>query len=194
MLKRLVVFLVLSFLVQPTLAKRARRILADTIQKQEVEKSKGTDGAKSSSTTWEKGKQSFVQIKGQGMDESANCKLFNVKIEKKLHMTIDCIGHEMTRELVLETSADQSVTQKSDHITITRYNYLVKKPQVSRLNQSTLKVPFVEEIIHLKKNPDGELSFYYESFKEDEFGRIVQDSFIQAHSLAKQALKISSNK
>ena len=43
------------------------------------------------------------------------------------------------------------------------------------MKESTLKVPFVEKIIHLKKLDDGTLAFYFESFKEDEFRRLLQD-------------------
>lgn len=141
---------------------------------------------------WTQGKDTVVKLKGQGAEESASCKVFQVQMTDVIRFKIDCAGHERSASIKLKSSADQTVTQNQIHTTITKYGFLTKKPQVSRLKQSTLKVPFVEEIIHIKKNSNGELSFYFESFRVDEFGRIVQDGFIQAHSLTGKKLKVSA--
>ena len=109
-----------------------------------------------------------------------------------MSFSIQCSGYERNESISLENAFNQTVTRQGEHITITKYNYLTKKPRISRLQQSTLKVPFVEEIIHIRTTAQGEMSFYFESFREDEFGRIVQDGFIQAHSLTNKKLEISS--
>jgi hypothetical protein len=146
-----------------------------------------------SANLWQKGQDTVVQLKGQASEDSARCQAFQVRLTDKLAYKIQCIGQELTATLSLESSPNQKVTRKGQHLTITQYGFLIKKPRVSKSEESTLKVPFVQQIIHLKSNAQGQLSFYLESFKEDEFGRIVQDSFLQAHSLQHKKMEISAH-
>ncbi len=147
---------------------------------------------KAEQNTWRKGKNTVVQLKGQASEDSARCKTFQVRLEQELEYHIECIGQQMNAKFNLESSASRTVSQKDGHVTVTQYGYLTKKPRISKDKKSTLKVPFVEQIIHIKRLEDGQLSFYFESFKEDEFGRIVQDGFVQAHSLTNEKMKISA--
>ncbi len=147
---------------------------------------------KAEQNTWRKGKNTVVQLKGQASEDSARCKTFQVRLEEELEYKIECIGQQMHAKFGLESSASRTVSQKEGHVTVTQYGYLTKKPRISKDKRSTLKVPFVEQIIHIKRLEDGQLSFYFESFKEDEFGRIVQDGFVQAHSLTNEKMKISA--
>ena len=213
MFKKVIVVLVIGMLATPALAKRkrSRRVAEDGVQQtqtQELKKQVKTKEKKIEKVTkvteaptqkedpvqiWRKGSDTVVQLKGQAFEDSASCKDFQIQLQKALSYNIQCIGHEMADTLALTSGPGHTVTQRGDHITITKYNYLMKKPRVSKLRESTLKVPFVEKIIHIKKSEDGSLAFYYESFREDEFGRIVQDGFVQAHSLTNKPMKISAN-
>ncbi len=183
MWSKVIIIAIVSLLSAPGIAKSQRRISAETkVVKVEVENS-----------LWHMGKNTVVQLKGQASEDSARCKTFQIKWSDSLQYKIDCVGQEMKASLELQSSAGRTVTLKDEHLTITQYGYLTKKPQISKTKMATLKVPFVEQIIHIKKMEDGQMSFYFESFKEDEFGRIVQDGFIQAHSLTNTKLKISAN-
>ncbi len=177
---KLVVTWILSllFVGSPAFAKSGRRV---SNQKATIQ------------TAWVKGKETVVNLKGQLTGEATNCETFQVQLNDQLQFKIDCAGHAKSDRIDLSNGSGVTVTQKGGHTTITKYNFMLKKPQVSRLQQSTLKVPYVEEIIHIKKSKDGKMSFYYESFRVDEFGRIVQDGFIQAHSLTEKKMKISAN-
>jgi len=194
MWKKVLLVLALGLFAVSSFAKNGRRV-TNLQEGESIVQEKEVAGAvvAHASKKWRKGKQTVIQLKGQASEESASCRVFSVNLNEKLSFKIQCIGQVMDQSIDLTSGTNRTVTQHGGHITITKYNYLTKKPQVSRLKRSTLKVPYVEEIIHLKKGSAGELSFYYESFKEDEFGRIVQDGFIQAHSLAQKKMKISSN-
>lgn len=141
--------------------------------------------------SWVRGSQSVVKLKGQADSGGLQCSDFEIKMEKQLTLQIDCGDFSQARILPLENGKSTSVTRNKGFITITSYGYMLKNPQVSATKQTTLKVPYVEEIIHLKISKNGDLAFYLESFKVDEFGRIVQDQFVQAHSLVSKKIKIS---
>ncbi len=190
MLKKVLVILAISMLASAGYAKRSHRVVA---QNQKVEEVKTQEEKAGAIKTWTQGKETVVKLKGQLAEGTINCQAFSVQVSKTLDFEIDCAGHSKSASISLENSAGLTVTKKGPHTTITKYNFLMKKPQVSRFQQSVLRVPYVEEIIHIKKSETGELSFYYESFRVDEFGRIVQDGFIQAHSLAQKKIKISAN-
>jgi len=180
MFKVVVLILAVGMIAIPSQAKSKRRVSASDKKVVKLE-------------IWAKGADTVVQIKGSLSEEASTCKAFDVKMNDQLSFNIDCNGKEKTQTLQLESDSSYTVTRRKGHTTVTKYNYLIKKPQISRFKQSTLKVPYVEEIIVLRKGEKGELAFYYESFKVDEFGRIVQDNHIQAHSLTSKKMKISAN-
>ncbi len=142
---------------------------------------------------WAMDPGSVIKIKGSALGQEAQCSVFSVKLNKELSFKITCPGFEKSVSLLVESQAQYSVSQSAGNTTITKYAYLMKKPQVSQLEQAILKIPYVQEIIHLKRNKNGQLAFYYESFKVDEFGRIVQKDFVQAHSLIQSKVEITAN-
>ncbi len=190
MWKRIIIITIASLITLPAMAKRQRKL-----NSAQDEKTPTTEVVEVSTdeNLWHKGVKTVVQLKGQASEDSARCKTFQVKLADQLEYKIECVGQEMAETLELKSVTNRTVTQKGEHLTITEYGYLMKKPSVGKGESSTLKVPFVEKIIHIKKLPDGEMAFYFETFKEDEFGRIVQDSFVQAHSLTNKKMKISKN-
>ncbi len=140
---------------------------------------------------WKVGNKSSVKIKGLNLGDNG-CEKFDIYFSEKLEFQIECGEFKNSQELSLANSNTHTVTKRNGYTTITKYGYLIKRPQVSQLDQSTLKVPFVSQIIHISKNSNSELAFYLESFKVDEFGRIVQDQFIQAHTLSVLDRKVSA--
>lgn len=187
---KLLVLMMIGFTATPSFARIGQRLLA-----QQTQKISGAQAVAESASlkTWLKSTETVVKLKGQSSEESANCKTFQIEMDEKLKYQIDCIGQELAETLELKNTATQTITHKGDYLTVTRYDYLTKKPQISQLQQSTLRVPFVQQIIHIRTTKQGLMAFYLESFREDEFGRIVQDRFIQAHSLTNKKLKISAN-
>ena len=142
---------------------------------------------------WQLNSKSAVKIKGVDLGEKA-CSQFQVRFDDILSYQINCEGFSTDQNLTLNNSNQHTVTRKKGYTTITKYGYLIKKPQISQLDQTTLRVPFVSQIIHINQNEKNELAFYLESFKVDEFGRIVQDQFIQVHGLAQLERKVSAHK
>jgi hypothetical protein len=140
-----------------------------------------------------RGIKTVVSINGIQSSGDSACRLFDVEFSDILNFKILCPGQSLARIIDLKNTKDYMVSKRGSFTTITQYAYLIKKAQVSRLEQSTLKVPYVKEIIHLKKSEQGELAFYFESFKEDEFGRVVQVQQIQAHGLSNQTVQVSAN-
>lgn len=153
----------------------------------------GDDSGVKTIKSWIRGQHSVVRVKGQSNDSGALCTDFEIKLEDQLSLQIECGNFSQSRALPLESSSKVSVTRHKGFITITRYGFILKNPQISTTKQTVLKVPFVAEIIHLKISKSGTLAFYQESFKVDEFGRIVQDNYLQAHSLVSKKIKISRN-
>ncbi len=141
---------------------------------------------------WERGEQSVVEL-NLSSTHKAQCKHFEIKIDSHLHLNIDCDGVSRSEKISLTAGAQYTVSQTKEQWTLIKYNYLHKKPQTSRLTQTLIKIPYVEEVIHIKKQGQDELAFYLEAFKVDEFGRIVQNKYIQAHGLKTKELKVSSN-
>lgn len=142
--------------------------------------------------SWTQGDNTVVTIKGIRSTDRSDCRMFDIEFTDILNFKILCQGQSMARIIDLKDSKNYMISQRGDFTTITQYAYLIKRAQISRLEQSTLKVPYVKEIIHLKKSESGELAFYFESFKEDEFGRIIQVQQIQAHGLSTEKRKVSS--
>ncbi len=142
---------------------------------------------------WQLNQKSVVKIKGVDLGEKS-CSLFQVHFEKDLSYQISCGEFSVEQNLALSNSKKHTVTRKNGYTTITKYGYLIKKPQISQLDQTTLRVPYVSQIIHINENDKNEMAFYLESFKVDEFGRIVQDQFIQAHGLAQFERKVSAHR
>lgn len=143
---------------------------------------------------WLKGENTVIEVNGIRVHDPSQCKVFDVSVAEVLQFKIECGGQEKAEKLNLKSNSRYSISRHGEHMTITKYNYLLKKPQVSMLEQASLKIPFVEEIVHIKRQSDGELAFYIEKFRVDEFGRIVQEFFMQAYGLSKKNMKISANK
>ena len=144
--------------------------------------------------SWHIGKNTMVSMRDLGTQDASACKAFDVVIDDSIRFNIECAGESKIDKLSLHRNKRHTVTRHHNQLTVTKYNYLLKKPQTSRMSQASLKIPYVEEIIHIKYQASGELAFYLEKFKVDEFGRIVQDSFIQVYGLSAKNLKISSTK
>lgn len=131
---------------------------------------------------WSLSATSVVSLKGVE-STSEQCEAFEVKVGKQLEISLKCGELEEDRNLSLTSDSNYSVNRNKKYTTITKYAYMAKNHQISQLKQATLKVPYVKEIIHLKVDEQGKMAFYSERFKVDEFGRVVQDRLIQAHSL-----------
>lgn len=141
---------------------------------------------------WKKGAHTVVRVGGNLSSEIDKCRSFEVRMDSELRFHIDCQGQSKIETISLTKKDGHTISRKGGQLTITKFNFLYKKPQTSQLEQSSLKIPFVEQIIYIKKQKNGELAFYFESFRLDEFGRIVQDKLIQAHGLSRQQIKVSS--
>ncbi|MEM7647362.1 MAG: hypothetical protein AAF203_10665 [Pseudomonadota bacterium] len=205
MLRIAILFLVFSGLMSsPVCAQSARNNKAQTHQKQnkEVSKPKKTKASEKKakvtrpkvSLQWERSEKSIVQAKGILGANEKECRTFNISLAEQLNFIIDCYGIKKEQSFALSNHGQNTVTKTDSHLTITSYSYMIKKAQTSQLEQDAIKVPFVEQIIHIKRQANGELAFYLEHFKVDVFGRVVQDGFIQAYGLTKKEIKISSNK
>lgn len=140
---------------------------------------------------WKKGQNTVIKLKSK--KTKGRCNEFNVSLTKELSYSIRCHGQKIQQKVALDGNGQYTVTRRGAHITITRYEYLLKKPQTGRLELSSIRIPYVREVIHIKKHLNGELAFYRESFVLDAFGRIVQEDFIQAHSLTSAPVQVSSN-
>ena len=180
MIQKALLIIAISLMTLPSQARKVRKVSAHQ-KKTSVQQ------------LWVKGAETVVRLKTAPVSGESVCKSFDVLLGEELTYKIECDGQSLSQTLDLHLNSGYTVTRNQSHTTITKYNYLIKKPQVSRFEQSTIKIPYVEEIIHLKRGSEGQMSFYYESFKVDEFGRIVQDNYIQAHSLSSKRMKISSN-
>ncbi len=141
---------------------------------------------------WERGDQSVIDL-GVSSNSKGQCKVFEIKMDTHLHLNIDCDGITRSEKIQLSSGDQYTVSQAREQWTLIKYNYLHKKPQTSRMTQSRIKIPYVEEVIHIKRLGASELAFYLEGFKVDEFGRIVQNKYIQAHGLKARELKVSAH-
>jgi hypothetical protein len=168
------------------------------LQSQEAAKQKLKEGSDKKEVSqkhhrWQLSQKSVVKVKGVDLGERS-CSLFQVHFDENLSYQINCGEFSVEQNLALNNSKKHTVTRKNGYTTITKYGYLIKKPQISQLDQTTLRVPYVSQIIHINENDKNEMAFYLESFKVDEFGRIVQDQFIQAHGLAQFERRVSAHK
>lgn len=142
---------------------------------------------------WQAGTSTVVTVKGNPDGTAVSCDKFSVKQGKTIHFDLLCGASEETKKYDSKAGSGYTVSRKSGYTTITKYGYMARTPKVSQLEQTQLRVPFVEEILHLREDKSGQLAFYYEKFRVDEFGRVVQDQLIQAYGLEAKKLEISSN-
>jgi len=128
-----------------------------------------------STQNWEKSLNSVVQKHGLATGNATGCEKFEVTLlTQNLKVNIVCGEFKKRIQVELSKSDKRLVSRKEDHVTITKFNYQVKKVQVNQLTQKSLNIPYVEEIIHLNIQPNGELAFHQQNFEVDQFGRIVQ--------------------
>lgn len=142
---------------------------------------------------WENTADSVVEVGNQRLHQG-ECKTLDIQVSQQLLIKLDCAGVIRNDVYSLKSTENVMVNKSQGQWTLIRYDYLNKRPQVSRMNQSSLKIPYVAEVIHLRIHANNELAFYSESFRVDEFGRIVQSKLIQAHGLRPKAkdMRVSS--
>ena len=189
----LLIATVLTSLILSAAESQAPKVQDQQVQNQKIKK-ENSEGNKTEGNhhRWQLNPKSVVKIKGVDLAEKS-CSRFQVHFEDNLSYKINCGDFSVDQSLALNNSKKHTVTRKNGYTTITRYGYLIKKPQISQLDQTTLRVPFVAQIIHINQSENKEMAFYLESFKVDEFGRIVQDQFIQAHGLGQFERKVSAH-
>ena len=135
---------------------------------------------------------SVIKYKGQNSPVD-RCAKITVSVSKdKLAYQLECGDQIISDDLVLGKSETQSVYQQGEHITINHFGFIDKSPQVSRLDQAKIRVPFVDKIIYVKTNQSGSLSFYLESFRVDEFGRVVQIYRVESFDLQPLKRKVAA--
>lgn len=142
---------------------------------------------------WRLSPHSVIQTKNFMGINLQDCVAFEIRLEGNLKIKIECKGSSKIENLLLTSQGNLTVTRSRNQITITRFEYLHRKIRTSNLELASVRVPYVEEIVQIKKQANGDLALYLETFKVDEFGRIVQNAFIQAHGLTSKNLNISSN-
>lgn len=142
---------------------------------------------------WKKGANTIIQGQNPNGTLNQECLVFDVRVDTSLKIRIECKDNTKIENISLSNQGTYTISKSRNQITVTKFNYLPRKLRTSNLEVSSIRVPYVEEIIQIKKQGNGGIAFYMENFKVDEFGRIVQKSFIQAHGLTNKNLNISSN-
>ena len=170
----LVTLTFLSFTIA-ALAKSRAKINTRTKANVEATKFKGK---------WIRDKFSTLQSHGLSVEDANQCESFEVEVlEKNIIYKIRCGKHFSSGLLPLGLEKDYKVERKGNEITVTKLNYYGQKVQTSNTAQNLIRNPFVEEVTFVKILQDGTLAFYKESFSVDDFGRVVQKSFLQGYGL-----------
>lgn len=141
---------------------------------------------------WKKSLNSVVQKQGLETGDANACEKFDVQLAQDLRVNIVCGQFKKNIQVDLRKSEKRLVSHKDDHITITQFNYQVKKIQVNQMTQKSLNIPYVEEIIHLNIQSNGELAFHQQSFVVDQFGRIIQSQLIEAYGLTPADVSVTA--
>lgn len=139
---------------------------------------------------WIRDKFSTLQSNGLSIADASTCERFEIEVlEKNLIYKIRCGTHYSSGLVPLADEQDYKVDKKTGEILITKLNYYGQKVQTSNVGQSVVKMPFVEEVTFIKFLSDGSLTFYKENFSVDDFGRVVQKSFLQGYGLSNAETK-----
>ncbi len=156
-------------------------------------RSVSTAKLKSANTkNWKKSSRSVVQKQGLETGDASACEIFDVKLALDLKVNIVCGQFKKSIQVDLSKSDKRLVSRKEDHITITQFNYQVKKVQVNQMTQKALNIPYVEQIIHLNIQNNGDLAFHQQNFVVDQFGRIIQSQLIEAHGLTPEDVSVTA--
>ena len=81
--------------------------------------------------SWTQGGKSVVNVKGLASLGNSSCSEFSIKLGNDLSYAITCGDYNQVKTLSLDTNKKVSVTRRKDFITLTRYGFLLKKPQIS---------------------------------------------------------------
>ena len=140
---------------------------------------------------WTKDKFSTLQTKGLSIADANSCERFEIEVlDKNIIYKIRCGRHFSSGLLPLVNEKDYKIGKTENEITITKLGYYGQKIQSSQLGQSLVHIPFVEEVTFVKFLADGSLTFYKEKFSVDDFGRVVQESFVQGYGLTSNVIKV----
>ena len=143
---------------------------------------------------WVRDKMSTLQTKGLSIADANTCERFDVEVlNKNLIYKIRCGRHYSSGLIPLSDEKEYKVDKSGDQIIVTKISYYGQKIQTSQVGQSLVKMPYVEEVTFLKFLKDGSLTFYKENFFVDDFGRVVQKSFLQGHGLSNREIKLGRN-
>ena len=142
---------------------------------------------------WARDKFSTVQTKG--LSEEANeCDRLDIEIlDKNLIYKIRCGKHFSSGLIPLSSEKGYSVYKNQNEVTVTKMSSYGQKVQTSNLEQSVIRIPYVEEVTYIKFLQDGTLTFYKENFLLDDFGRVVQKSFLQGYGLTNKPVSVGRN-
>jgi hypothetical protein len=140
---------------------------------------------------WARGKFSTLQTKGLSIADSNSCERFDVEVlDKNLIYKIRCGRYFSSGLIPLANEKDYKIEKTENEITITKLSHYGQKIQTSQMGQSLVRIPFVEEVTFVKFLADGTLTFYKENFSVDDFGRVVQESFLQGYGLSSRTIKV----
>ena len=143
---------------------------------------------------WTRSAAGSLKSRGISITEADKCEKFTVEIVgENLVYKLSCGSHFSSGLLPLTSGNNYHVERSKNEITVTKISYYGQKIQTSHKSQSLIRIPFVEEVTHVKFMTDGSLSFYKENFITDDFGRVVQKSFLQGFGLSKKLIKTARN-
>lgn len=140
---------------------------------------------------WTRNQLSTLQTKGLSIEDANSCERFDVEVlDKNLIYKIRCGRHFSSGLIPLSSENEYKVEKRENEITVTKLSHYGQKIQTSPVGQSLVKIPFVEEVTYIKFLKDGTLTFYKENFSVDDFGRVVQKSFLQGYGLSNKLMRI----
>jgi hypothetical protein len=161
-------------------------------QKASGRKMAQTNQIESSNKKWSKSATTVIKKHGVDNVKMSHCETFDVHLGKSLKVDIVCGNYSKSIEVNLTKNQNRSVSRHGGHLTVTHFNFQIKKVQVDQFTQNPIKIPFVEELIHLSIQANGDLAFHQEIFSLDQFGRIVQKEVIEAHGLKSSDLNLTA--
>lgn len=143
---------------------------------------------------WFRDKFSTVQTKGLATEETSECDRLDIEIlDTNLIYKIRCGKHFSSGLIPLASEKGYSVYKNQNEVTVTKMSHYGQKVQTSNLDQSMIRIPYVEEVTFIKFLQDGTLTFYKENFSIDDFGRVVQKSFLQGYGLTNKPMSVGRN-
>ena len=144
---------------------------------------------------WMKTTSSSLSSNGMQIADANTCQKLDVEITKEsLQYRLRCGSLYTSGLLPLDASNAQFKVQKrKSSVLVYKMGYYGLKIQTGKTKQRMVRMPFVEEVVRFQVLPDKSLSFYKETFVVDDYGRVVQKSFLQAFGLSTNLPKYTAN-